>query len=120
MIYSIKEVSKLTGISAHTIRYYEKEGILPPIDRTENGVRVFSDENLFWLDLVICLKKTNMSIKDIKKIISLSLVGDSTVDERKDILINHKKEILSQIEVLKESVNKIDKKIAFYDGSPLC
>jgi DNA-binding transcriptional MerR regulator len=105
---------------AHTIRYYEKEGILPPIERDENGIRIFSEENIFWLDLVICLKKTNMTVNDIKRIIELSIQGDSTIDERKSILLGHKNKIASQIEELEESMKKIEKKIDFYDGKESC
>lgn len=120
MKYKINQVSKITGISSYTIRYYEKEGIIPPIDRDDKGIRLFSDENLFWIDLVTCLKKTKMPINDIKMIVQLSLKGDSTISERKEILKSHKKNIELQIKELEKSMKKIDQKIDFYNGSENC
>ena len=120
MEYKINEVAKKTGLTTHTIRYYEKEGIIPPIKRSESGIRLFSEENLFWLDLVTCLKATNMPVQDIKLIIELSLKGDTTIPARKAILTNHKKAIELQIQELEVSKLKIDKKIAFYDGAKSC
>lgn len=116
---NIKEVSEITGLSPYTIRYYEKEGIIPPIHR-DGGVRSFTDDNIAWIDMVICLKKTNMPINDIKKIVELSQLGDSTIDDRKAILLNHKSDIEAQIEELSKSLHKIDKKISFYDGAGSC
>lgn len=120
MCKRIKEVSEETGLSAHTIRYYEKEGLLPPIARDKNGIRCFSGDNLFWLDLVICLKKTKMPTEQIKKIVELSIEGDQTIPERKIILETHKNKIDAQIKELEVSKIKVEKKINFYDGSGEC
>jgi DNA-binding transcriptional MerR regulator len=119
-VYKIKEVSEKTGISAYTLRYYEKEGILPSIERDKSGQRVYSDENIAWLEIVVCLKDTNMPLEEIKEIVRLSMIGDETIDERKQILLEHRKKIQNQIEILKKSMAKVDKKIAFYDGAETC
>ncbi|MCT4663003.1 MAG: MerR family transcriptional regulator, partial [Tissierellales bacterium] len=97
-MYKIKEVSEKTGISAYTLRYYEKEGILPSIERDKSGQRVYSDENIAWLEIVVCLKDTNMPLEEIKEIVRLSMIGDETIDERKQILLEHRKKIQNQIE----------------------
>lgn len=120
LVYKIKEVSEKTGISAYTLRYYEKEGILPSIERDKSGQRVYSDENIAWLEIVVCLKDTNMPLEEIKEIVRLSMIGDETIDERKQILLEHRKKIQNQIEILKKSMAKVDKKIAFYDGAETC
>lgn len=120
LVYKIKEVSEKTGISAYTLRYYEKEGILPSIERDKSGQRVYSDENIAWLEIVVCLKDTNMPLEEIKEIVRLSMIGDETIDERKQILLEHRKKIQNQIELLKKSMAKVDKKIAFYDGAETC
>lgn len=119
-MYKINEVAKKIGVTTHTLRYYEKEGILPPITRDSGGRRVYSEENLQWLEIVTCLKKTNMPVKDIKEIVRLSIIGDETIDERKEILVNHRKDIEKQMEELHDSLNKINKKIAYYDGADKC
>ncbi len=120
MCKRIKEITEQTGLSSHTIRYYEKEGLLPPIARDKNGIRCFTDDNLFWLDLVICLKKTKMPTEQIKKIVELSIEGDHTIPERKEILQAHRNKIDSQIQELENSKLKVDKKINFYNGSGEC
>lgn len=120
MKYKINEVTKITGIPSPTIRYYEKEGIIPPIERDTTGVRLFSEENLYWLDLVTCFKKTKMPVTDIKRIVELSQTGDSTIPERKEILKKHREHIQNQIAELEMSKSKLDKKIAFYEGSDSC
>lgn len=119
-MYSIKEAAEISGCTAHTLRYYEKEGILPPINRDSGGRRVYSEENMTWLDIVTCLKKTNMPIADIKEIVRLSIIGDDTITERRKLLVNHREEMLRQLEELKSNIHKIDKKIAFYDGAESC
>lgn len=120
MHYKIKEVSEKTGLSSHTLRYYEKEGILPPIDRDASGNRMYSQENITWLEIVKCLKQTNMPVADIKEIVHLSIVGDETIEERKEILLSHRKTIEEQMKALKKSLKKIDSKIAYYNGEDMC
>lgn len=120
MFYKINEVSKLTGISAYTLRYYEKEGILPPIERNEAGRRIYTEENLKWIELVTCFKKTKMPVSNIKEIVRLSIIGETTIEDRKKILLNHKKDMQEQLKELIDGIEKIDKKIAFYNGSKEC
>lgn len=120
MCKRIKDVAEATGLSSYTIRYYEKEGLLPPIARDKNGIRQFTEKNLYWLDLVICLKKTQMPTEQIKRIVELSQEGDQTIPERKSILKAHRALINEQIKALEESKKKVDKKIAFYDGADEC
>jgi len=119
-MYKIKEAAEMAGVTSYTLRYYEKEGILPPIGRDASGRRVYTEENIAWLDIVTCLKKTNMPVADIKEIVRLSILGDGTIDERKEILANHRKEMERQLEEMKRNIEKIDKKIAFYDGADEC
>lgn len=117
---SIKSVSERTGLSAYTIRYYEKMGIIPEVKRDENGVRVFTEQDVAWLELVKCFKWTHMKVENIKEIVSLSQLGDSTIEERKALLLEHRETILNDIKQLEESLAKIDKKIAYYNGEKEC
>jgi len=119
-MYKINQVADMFGISAHALRYYEKEGILPPINRDSGGRRVYTEDNIKWLEVVVCLKATDMPVADIKKIVSLSQEGDSTIDERRTILENHRQLMLAQLERVQYSIKKIDQKIAFYDGKSSC
>lgn len=114
--YKIKAVSEKTGISAHTLRYYEKEGIIPPIKRDKNGIRIFDDCDLSWIEIVCCLKDTNMDLADIKRIVELSNDPNNAkkIQSKIDILENHKKSVIENMEQIKQQLVKIDKKIDFY------
>ncbi|MGL5650067.1 MAG: MerR family transcriptional regulator [Clostridium sp.] len=114
-MYTIKQVSEITNISPYTIRYYDKEGLLPFISRSESGIRKFSDTDLEWLNLITCLKNTGMHIKDIKQYIDWYILGIDTFDNRKNLLLEHRKNVLKQMEELQFNLDKINKKIEYYN-----
>jgi DNA-binding transcriptional MerR regulator len=86
MGYSIGEFSSITGISIHTLRYYEKENLIIP-ERRENGRRCYSDGDVAWIQFIKRLKDTGMPIKEIQKYARLRARGDSTLEERMEMLI---------------------------------
>lgn len=86
MGYTVKQASAKTNLAAHVLRYYEKEGLLPRVRRSKSGIRHYSEDDLEWLGLICCLKNTGMSIKQIKEFVDLSIVGDSTLKERCEML----------------------------------
>ncbi|MEG1255935.1 MerR family transcriptional regulator [Clostridium sp.] len=116
MEYTISKAAEIVGVSSYTLRYYEKEGLLPYIERNESGIRVYKDSDIFWIELIKCLKDTGMSISEIHRIVELSLEGEHTIPERKEILKEHKKKLEEQMEQLRVCSNKIDKKIDWYNG----
>ena len=81
-MYSIQDVSKKTGLSAHTLRYYEKEGLISGVGRSQGGFRQYTDEDLERLGLICCLKNTGMSIQEIARFVQLTHEGDHTLEER--------------------------------------
>lgn len=115
--YTIKEVSEKTGLTAYTLRYYEKCGLLRNINRDENGNRKFLDGDIVELEIIKCLKETGMSIKDIKNIVDLSFEGNNTIEKRKKILLKHREMVLKNIEKLKNNLKKIEMKIEWYNGN---
>jgi len=117
MGYSIAEVAEKTHLTAHTLRYYEKEGLLPFIDRSDSGNRDFKDKDLEWLELICCLKNTGMPIKQIKEVIGLCLKGDDTLDVRREIFITHREEVINQMAELQKNLDKINCKINYYDST---
>lgn len=117
MRYSISQVAEKFNLTPHTIRYYDKEGLLPFIDRTKAGNREFSDSDLDWLKLICCLKNTGMPIKQIKRYIQWCLQGDDTLEIRRQMFLDHRKEVLKQMEDLKENLKTIDYKLSLYDTS---
>ncbi len=115
MGYTIKQAAEKMSLTAHTLRYYEKEGLLPFVERTENGIRVFTDSDLERLSVICCLKGTGMPIKKIKEYIDLSLEGEATLEERRQIFIRQRESVLEQIQELQKHLAKVNYKIQFYD-----
>jgi len=115
-MYTINEVAKICDISAHTLRFYDKEGLLPFISRNKTGNREFSEQSLDLIKLICCLKNTGMQIKEIKQYIDLCMQGNETSSVRKSMMVDHRKEVARQIDDLKKNLNLIDLKVAFYDS----
>ncbi|MBO0472505.1 hypothetical protein IGL98_002146 [Enterococcus sp. DIV0840] len=113
-MYTISEFAKKIGISEHTLRYYEKEGLIEPA-RDEHNYRVFGEEEVEWANFVIKLKNTGISLKDIKKYTHLRNLGDSTITERKNLLLNHRIKILTEYERAKSHLDLLDNKITLYE-----
>lgn len=116
MQYTIGKVAERVGLTTYTLRYYEKEGLLPHIQKDAKGNRYYSEDDIFWIELIKCLKDTGMPIAAIKHIVELSLQGEDTVPKRKEILLSHKESLEKQMMLLQQSMDKIDKKIAWYNG----
>ncbi|MFE4713820.1 MULTISPECIES: MerR family transcriptional regulator [unclassified Paenibacillus] len=116
MGYSIKTISQKSGLSPYTLRYYEKEGVLPLVARDENGNRCFHDEDIDLISLICCLKDTGMPIAEIKQFVALSKEGGGTLPERRKLLMEHKQEIDRKIEFFQQFSKKIDHKIAYFSS----
>lgn len=114
MGYSIGQVAKKTGLSVHTLRYYEKEGLLPFVRKNSSCLRVFSDSDLGWLELIECLKATGLHLKGIKQYIDWYIEGDSTLQLRLDMFRQQKIRIEEQMAELQKHMNKINYKIELY------
>ncbi|MHB8064356.1 MAG: MerR family transcriptional regulator [Ruminiclostridium sp.] len=116
MEYSIKQAAEKMSLTVYTIRYYDKEGLLPFVERDSAGYRLFTENDIEWLGVICCLKNTGMPIRQIKEFIKWSLEGDQTLETRRQILIDHRKEVLKQIEELNHNLEKINHKINYYNG----
>lgn len=115
MPYTVGETAKKIGVAPSTVRYYDKEGLLPFVGRSSGGVRLFKDEDMEWLSIIECLKKTGMPIKEIKKFIDRCVEGDSTISERLEIIKRQKAAVLEQIEKLKETLSVLEYKQWYYE-----
>lgn len=110
---SISQVAKRFGIEPHTLRFYEKEGIVSP-ERSPSGIRVYTPENVARLEMAMCLKSTGMPLKDIKRYFDLVDQGDETLDQRLEIFTDHRQHVLDQIAELQKDLCKIERKIEWY------
>ncbi len=116
MTYTIKDISKMFGLSIYTIRFYDKEGLLPFVLRNKSGNRVFTESDISLFRTICCLKNTGMQLKDIKKYIDFCMEGASTIDLRKKLLLEHQEVILGQISDLNENLDLIRSKIDKYSS----
>lgn len=114
MLYNVGEVSKMLGVAPSTLRYYDKEGLLPFVERTSGGFRMFSDKDLGWLAVIECLKQSGLSIKEIQCYIAQCAQGDETISERKELFAKRREVVLEQIKQLKETLDMLDYKMWFY------
>ncbi|NRD77299.1 MerR family transcriptional regulator [Bacillus sp. BRMEA1] len=111
---TISEVSARLNIPESTLRYYEKKGLLPLMERDEAGRRLYSEDQISLLETVICLKNTHMPISGIKQYIDWVVEGDSTIEHRLEMMRNHKQAVLDEIVLMTESLKGIDLKINRY------
>lgn len=113
-LLTVNQVSKKLNISSYTIRFYDNQGLFPEVTRDTNGNRLFSDESLEWVHLVICLRNTGMSISDIKHFIELCKAGDATIPERYNIILAQKKKAEADLEEMHKRLRVISGKEKWY------
>ena len=115
-MYSMKECCKLTGLSYDTLKYYCNEGLIPNVKRERcSNYRQFDNNDINWIKSLICLKKCNFSLKEMKEYIQLCLMGKDSILQRKQMLLNHRKQVEEQIKSLQGTLEFIDKKNELYD-----
>ena len=114
MKYSIGKVSEMLKISISTLRYYDKEGLLPLINRTSGNIRIFDESDLECLKMIECLKTTGMQLKDIKSFFVWCEEGDSTIEKRYDLFLLQKEKTERQIEELQNALARINYKCEYY------
>lgn len=112
--YTISEVVAFTGLTAHTLRWYERIGLMPHVDRSHTGQRRYSNRDLDWLDFVTKLRLTGMPVADMVRYAELVRQGDHTFAERRQLLESTRRDVLSRIAELHDTLGVLDKKISFY------
>ena len=113
-MYTIHEVCERTGLSAHTLRYYEKEKLLPNVGRSQGSFRQYSEEDLDTLGVICCLKNTGMSLQDISRFMALAREGDQTLSERCELLRKHRDTVIAQMEEMQRYLDKVTWKVNFF------
>ncbi len=112
---TIKEVSTMFDLTADTLRYYEKMGLLDPVKRTSSGIRDYQESDLRRIRFIKCMRSSGLSIERILKYIDLYRQGPETMIERKDILLTQKERILEQMQDLEKTLDVLLNKIEYYD-----
>ena len=114
MPYSISEMAALIGVSPSTLRYYDKEGLLPVIERSSGGIRIFKESDIGWLRIIECLKKTGLSLKNIKRFIDMVQAGDSTIPQRLAMFEHQREAVNRQIAELQQMRDILNYKCWYY------
>lgn len=115
MNYTIGQVAKLNNLTISQLRYYDKQGLLPFLKRTESGDRLFDEDSLKFIEMILCLKNTGMPIKKIKQFVDWTMRGEETLYQRLELMKQQEKNILEQIKETEENLKKIQRKIAKYE-----
>ena len=113
MSYAIGQISKLTGLTGPTLRYYEQEGLLS-VQRDAAGRRIYTEQDVEWLHFIKRLKETGMPIREIRRYAQLRYQGNSTMQERLAMLEEHHQNVLAEQQKLAENLRKLEEKLAFY------
>lgn len=114
-MYLAKEVAEVTGLTTATLRYYEKEGLLPQIARTVQKYRQYSDEDIEWIRMIQCLRSANVPIHSIKQYVSLLKQGGTTLEQRYSMIQDYIAEIECQMVNLKNALALTQGKLRFYE-----
>ena len=115
-MYSAKETSRITGLSTATLRYYEKENLLPPVSRNSQKYRQYTDEDMEWIKMIQCMRSAGIPIHSIREYVLLLLQGGKTLEQRFVMVQNHMKDISVQLTALQNTLNLTRKKLLFYEN----
>ena len=116
MTYAIKEVAEKTGLSIYTLRFYDKQGLLPFVSRDSSGYRAFTEGDLHLLKTICCLKNTGMKIADIRQYIRYVMAGPTSIPQRQALLHAHRQAIARQQALIQANLKEVDRKLALYDA----
>lgn len=112
---TITEVSKRYDLSADTLRYYERIGLIPPVNRNKSGIRDFTEEDCKWVEFIKCMRGAGLSIEVLTEYVQLFQQGNSTIKARKQLLVEQRSQLIGRIEEMKETLNRLDAKIDGYE-----
>ena len=117
----ISDAARELGITAHTLRYYERAGLmLTPVDRAASSHRRYTERDLHWISLLMKLRATGMPIRDMRRYMELVRDGEGNEDERLSLLEGHREAVLRQLDEMQQSLTAIERKIAIYRAKESC
>lgn len=111
----IAEVSKKYDISADTLRYYERVGLIPTVNRRDNGIRDYTEEDLNWVEFIKCMRAAGIQVEALIEYVALYQQGDDTNAARKDILIEQREQLVERMEDMRVTLERLNYKIDNYD-----
>lgn len=115
-MFTVKEASEIMGISPHSLRFYDKEGLLPTLSRTNSRRRMFSYEDLEWVYNIQCWRATGMPLAEIRHYIELLREGNGTIEERYQIILRQRERAIEEAKAAKERVKMLEYKVNWYEA----
>lgn len=115
----IAEVSEKYGLSQDTLRYYERVGLIPRVNRNKNGIRDYTEEDCRWVEYIKCMRGVGLPVEILMEYVGLFQQGDETVGARKELLIEQRKQLAVKMEEMKKVMDRLDDKIEHYDQTIL-
>jgi len=112
---TIAEVSKKFGLSPDTLRYYERIGLIPRVNRNESGIRDYKEEDCKWIEFIKCMRSAGVQVETLVEYVTLLQQGDKTIEARKQILIEQREKLLSRIEEMERALERLNFKIEEYE-----
>lgn len=113
---TIAEVSRTYDITADTLRYYERIGLIPPVPRTKGGIRDYDEDSCLWIELMKCMRKSGVQIEALIEYVALFKKGDETLDARKAILVEQRNQLVDRMAEMQESLDRLNMKIEKYES----
>lgn len=112
---NISEVSKKFDIPIDTLRYYEKEGLIPPVHRTESGIRDYTEQDCGWVEFIKCMRSAGLSIETLREYITLYGKGNRTLQKRKNLLIAERDKLKTRLDKMQKTLERLNYKINVYE-----
>ncbi|STB00100.1 MerR family transcriptional regulator [Clostridium baratii] len=116
---TIKEVSERFNLSQDTLRYYERIGLIPSINRNKSGIRDYTEEDCGWIEFIKCMRNAGLTIEVLIEYVNLFQKGDDTIEARKEILIEQRKQLEEKMNEMKKTIERLDNKILRYEDKIL-
>lgn len=117
---TITEVGRRYGLSTDTLRYYERVGLIPPVPRTRGGVRDYDEASLGWVELIKCMRAAGVGIEALTEYCRLFQQGEETMEARKALLVEQRRQLLERMEDMRRSLDRLDQKIKNYERGLGC
>ena len=114
---TIKEVSERYGITQDSLRYYERAGMIPTVNRTAGGIRDYQDKDLTWVELALCMRSAGLSVEAISEYVRLARLGDGTIKDRLALLQRQREGLLERQDQIAQALERLEYKIARYEDA---
>jgi Predicted transcriptional regulators len=114
---TITEVSRKFDISQDTLRYYERVGLIPRVNRNKSGIRDYTEEDCNWVEFIKCMREAGLPIEVLIEYVGLFQQGDATIEARKELFIEQRQQLIKRMEDMQKTLERLDYKIASYEGA---